>query len=141
MNSILNWLRPVIAAILLCMLWSACAPNAHEQKVASIRATLPLIARVKSSVSMHGYQPGDLLLVSASSYADMQPGDHVYIWTPDKEVPSFHLAVRKVFSEMPPHIRWLTHGDANLYNDSVLLTEQTYIGKWTRLTPSSFSQP
>ena len=127
--------RFILVLTALVLLVASCSKVKPPEvvRVEIIRNQLPYITRVYSSVSMAGYKPGDILKVTASPYADIKPGDHIFAWYTNQPRPVFHLAVRKVFSEMPPHNRWLVHGDQNQYPDQELLTEETYIGKWDKV--------
>jgi len=120
----------LFAAVVIVSIFLIAGCGRKPDRVADYRETLPRVVNIRSSESMKGFYPGDKLSVSASDYNQIQPGDPVFVWYENAELPYFHIAVRKVYSAMPPHTRWLVHGDNNQYPDEELLTELTYIGRW-----------
>lgn len=131
----------VIFTIALALL-AGCRPSKSPEviRVEQMREKLPFVSRVKSSESMTGYSAGDRLMVSDSPYSAIKPGDHVYVWYTHSPIPYFHVAVRAVYSEMPPHNRWLIRGTANPRPDTELMTEETYVGRWDKI-PEAGAKP
>src|SRR6478736_6915068 len=122
-----KWFFGWVATVLLIVLLLSSCGKHEKTRVELYRDRLPALTTVRSSLSMRGYKAGDMLIISAHDYKSLKPGDHVLVWYDNSDIPYFHLAKRQVFSEMPPHTRWLVQGDNNQYPDIELMSELTYV--------------
>lgn len=120
-------MKTALLLLIAVLALSGCQSAPEWARVQAERAKVDFPSRIRSSVSMHGFEAGDHLRVVVADYSKIKAGDPVYFWAYNKPCPTFHLAKYKTTKG------WVTQGTANKYADAELLTPMTYIGRWEAL--------
>jgi hypothetical protein len=96
-------------------------------RVAEKRQALPYVSKVRSSLSMAGYQKGDELNVKALGFDQIKPGIKVMIWPANQPIPVFHIA--RYWVGTPNRKQWVCSGDTGLGSVDTI-SEDEFIGTW-----------